>query len=75
MDVGEPRDCPDFDVGDWVATKPGLDGTSRQGVIARRVWHHAEARYAYWMTDDRGRRVSRRYWAVDLTSAGCECKH
>lgn len=60
---------PEFDLDDPVETRPGV-GTHRVGVIRDRIWHGKNGVWNYYL-ECKGKRVSKRYLAEDLTRADC----
>ena len=44
--------------------------TARAGQVMQVVWHHKHGCWVYWLTDDRGRKVSKRYFGEDLEPDG-----
>jgi len=79
LDITEtrPRDndheTPMLAIGDAVSVIPKhRNRTERHGTIDSQIWHHKYAIWHYFIVDDNGAKISRRYTSYDLTKRDAE---
>ena len=61
------KDQPQFKVGERVAVIVNhRNKTARHGAIASAIWHHKYSLWHYYLTDDGGSKIRKRYTSVDL---------
>ena len=57
-----------YEIGDRVTVKKNYrNRTPRTGSIDRKIWHHKHQLWNYFINDDFGKPVSKRYTAVDFS--------
>lgn len=69
-ELDEDRSRPLYAVGDRVDVQlNGINRTPGSGTIHSAIWHFKMGIWHYWILDDKGRKVSKRYASSDLIPA------